>query len=294
MKSSLRQLTFIALLLTALPFFASCIFGPPPGGPETGYTIHGFIGESPEVPAQNETVYLLDGQTDQVINDIKTNVWGNYVFSSLPPDLYIIKVRDVKWGVLIKDRNERLDIDLSQPDGTMNYLGHYVKEAFGQDGGKRRSGSGSAGNNSQGGESGYGGWPPPYRKPTGTITWEDSSPEKLLYKFAGRWDSATSNTLHNIYLKPNGTFEDTYETGYSGQFVDQGGFQTGNWGAAGNEQGGGRWTIQGNLRQGTITLISPNGERTDYKYQVHCKGGECYGGEYFFNGKLYSVKYIYR
>jgi hypothetical protein len=138
------------------------------------------------------------------------------------------------------------------------------------------------------------GWPPPYQRPSGRSTWEDSSPEKLLYKFAGRWDSATSNTLHNIYLKPDGSFEDSYEAGYSGQFTDQGGFQTGNWGTAGNEQAGGRWTIQGSLRQGTITLIHGNGKRTDYRYQVHCRGSECYGSEYFFNGKLYSVKYIYR
>ena len=138
------------------------------------------------------------------------------------------------------------------------------------------------------------GWPPPYQRPTGRITWEDSSPEKLLYKFAGRWDSATSNTLHNIYLKPDGSFEDSYESGYSGQFVNQGGFQTGNWGATGNEQTGGRWTIQGSLRQGIITLVHRNGKRTDYRYQVHCRGSECYGSEYFFNGKLYSVKYIYR
>jgi hypothetical protein len=138
------------------------------------------------------------------------------------------------------------------------------------------------------------GWPPPYQRPTGKITNEDSSPEKLLYKFAGRWDSASSNTLHNIYLKPDGSFEDSYEAGYSGQFADQGGFQTGNWGAAGNEQAGGRWTIQGTLRQGTITLIHGNGKRTNYRYQLHCRGSECYGGEYFFNGKLYSVKYIYR
>jgi hypothetical protein len=95
-------------------------------------------------------------------------------------------------------------------------------------------------------------------------------------------------------LKPDGSFEDSYEAGYSGQFADQGGFQTGNWGAAGNEQAGGRWTIQGTLRQGTITLIHRNGKRTNYRYQVHCRGSECYGGEYFFNGKLYSVKYIYR
>ena len=26
----------------------------------------------------------------------------------------------------------------------------------------------------------------------------------------------------------------------------------------------------------------------------HCLGGECCGSEYFFNGKLYSVKYVYQ
>ena len=138
------------------------------------------------------------------------------------------------------------------------------------------------------------GWPPPYQRPLGSITWEDSSLGKLLYKFAGRWDSATSNTLHNIYLKPDGSFEDSYEAGYSGQFTDQGGFQTGNWGATGNENNDGHWTIQGTLRQGTIRLIYRNGNNTNYRYQVHCRGSECYGSEYFFNGKLYTVKYIYR
>jgi hypothetical protein len=138
------------------------------------------------------------------------------------------------------------------------------------------------------------GWPPPYQRPRGKITWEDSSSEKLLYKFAGRWDSATSNTLHNIYLKPDGSFEDSYEAGYSGQFTDQGGFQTGNWGATGNENTDGRWTIQGTLRQGTISLIYRNGKSANYRYQVHCRGSECYGSEYFFNSKLYTVQYIYR
>ena len=138
------------------------------------------------------------------------------------------------------------------------------------------------------------GWPPPYQRPVGRIAWEDSSLEKLLYKFAGRWDSVTSNTLHNIYLKPDGSFEDSYEAGYSGQFTDQGGLHTGNWGATGNENTNGRWTIQGTLRQGTLMLIYHNGNSTSYRYQVHCRGSECYGSEYYFNGKLYTVKYIYR
>ena len=166
------------------------------------------------------------------------------------------------------------------PDGSMTYC--------------RKSEKPSPQTRLQAGASTTKGWPPPYKRPDGSSSWEDSSPDKLLYKFAGRWDSASANTLHNIYLKPDGSFEDAYEAGYSGRFTDQGGFQTGSWGAAGNEQDSGHWTIKGSLRQGTISLFHRNGKRTDYNYQVHCRGSECYGSEYFFNGKLYSVKYIYR
>jgi len=144
------------------------------------------------------------------------------------------------------------------------------------------------------GKSSPSGWPPPYQRPSGRSSWDDAEPAKLLYKFAGRWDAATTNTLHNLYLKPDGTYEEAYESGYSGTFTDQGGYQTGNWGAAGAEQARGHWSIQGSLRKGQITLIDNNGKRNVYQYQVHCQGNECYGSEYFFNGKLYSVKYIYR
>jgi hypothetical protein len=138
------------------------------------------------------------------------------------------------------------------------------------------------------------GWPPPYQRPPGRSSWESSSPQHLLYKFSGRWDHYSGSTLENLYLKPDGTYDDASETSYSGVFTDQGGYQTGAWGAVGTGQGQGRWTIRGSLRQGTITLIRPDGNQRSFNYQVHCKGGECYGSEYFFDGKLYSVNYIYR
>jgi len=137
------------------------------------------------------------------------------------------------------------------------------------------------------------GWPK-YERPNKPMTGDESDLQSLLYKFAGRWDHVTSNTLTNLYLKPDGTYEESYEAGYGGQFQDQGGYQTGHWGATGAEQGQGRWTIRGTLKYGILTLIAPNGSRTAYQYKVHYKNGEYYSGEYFFNGKLYSVKYIYR
>lgn len=137
-------------------------------------------------------------------------------------------------------------------------------------------------------------WPPPYVKPQGRIDENNPSAQALLYKFAGRWANVTSNTMTNIYLKPDGTYEDAYESGYSGTFSDQGGYQTGNWGAAGAEQSGGRWWVEGGLRQGKLILVDRSGTKHVYNYRVHIQRGEVYWGEYYFNGRLYSVKYIYR
>lgn len=137
-------------------------------------------------------------------------------------------------------------------------------------------------------------WPPPYVRPQGRIDENNPGLQALLYKFAGRWDHVTSNTLTNLFLKPDGTYEFAYEAGYSGVFKDQGGYQTGNWGATGAQQARGRWKVTGGLRQGQLQLVDLNGRENEYAYQVHIKGGEVYWGEYFFNNQLYSVKYIYR
>lgn len=135
---------------------------------------------------------------------------------------------------------------------------------------------------------------PVYRRPGRTVAWSSGDPQALLYKFAGRWDRVSTNTLTNLYLKPDGSYEEAYEAGYSGTFTDQGGYQTGAWGAAGSQQAGGQWMISGTLEKGVLTLVSGDGSQTRLNYRVHVKNGEYYGGEYFFNGELYSVEYIYR
>ena len=134
---------------------------------------------------------------------------------------------------------------------------------------------------------------PIYARPAGRPAWNTTDPQTLVYKFAGRWAHTTGNTLSNLYLKPNGSYSDAYEAGYSGTFEDPGGYQTGAWGTAGAQQSGGHWTIQGTLEQGTITLHGNNGSRTVLNYQVYVRNGEYYG-DYYFNGKLYTVDYIYR
>ncbi|MFH2012637.1 MAG: hypothetical protein ABIJ37_08070 [Pseudomonadota bacterium] len=137
-------------------------------------------------------------------------------------------------------------------------------------------------------------WPPPYARPQGRIDEQNPGSQALLYKFAGRWDHVTRNTLTNLFLKPDGTYEEAYEAGYSGVFQDQGGYQTGNWGATGSQQARGNWKAVGSLRQGKLYLVNQAGRKSVISYQVHIRRGEVFWGEYFFNGKLYSVNYIYR
>jgi hypothetical protein len=137
-------------------------------------------------------------------------------------------------------------------------------------------------------------WPPAYVKPQPPFDEANPSPELLLYKFAGRWDHVTRNTLTNLFLKPDGTYEEAYEAGYSGNFTDQGGSQTGNWGATGAQQDRGYWMVVGGLRSGKLILRDQSGNETAYQYRVHIQNGEVYWGEHFFNNRLYSVKYIYR
>jgi hypothetical protein len=140
---------------------------------------------------------------------------------------------------------------------------------------------------------GMGKWPPVYARPA-EANIDAPSLQALLYKFAGRWDHITSNTLTNLFLKPDGTYAEAYESSYGGTFTDQGGYQTGNWGATGSENAQGTWRIEGSLRQGRIFLTSQNGNQTIINYQVHVKGGETFWGEYFFNNKIYFARYIYR
>jgi hypothetical protein len=134
---------------------------------------------------------------------------------------------------------------------------------------------------------------PVYGPPTEPVSEDAPSPQALLYKFAGRWDHVTTNTSTSVYLHPDGAYERSDEASYSGDF-EEGGSQSGGWGAAGAEQDRGQWMIEGSLTEGTLTLVDPNGDRFAVPYQVHVEDGETYWGEYLFDGELYQVTYVYR
>ncbi|OKY76140.1 MAG: hypothetical protein BM485_02505 [Desulfobulbaceae bacterium DB1] len=236
------QLSMLVSLLVSV-LIVSCVTMTPPGSPETGYTITGFVGESPEVPAASEPVTLLDGNSERPITSDTTNFFGKYTFAGLPPGLYILQVRKIKWAVLLQDRSERLDIDLSAPEGAMNYGGHYAKKAFAEK--TAAQGSGAK----------VGTTPPA------------GNDAKLAEQMAGIWWGYSGSTERKIALCPDGSYNDYRESGYSGSSADSLGNQTMAWGTASQGGGSGSWSIQGTTEQGTITVSYNNGKQKVIQYR---------------------------
>lgn len=106
---------------------------------------------------------------------------------------------------------------------------------------------------------------------------------QLVQHFSGRWANFTTNTSTWIEFRPDGTYNEQYESSYSGDL--SGG---GNWNAYGGDNAMGRWIVQGNMDQGRITVQLSDGREVYYDYRVHEENGQKYYGEYWFNGKLYG------
>ncbi len=90
----------------------------------------------------------------------------------------------------------------------------------------------------------------------------------LMQKFAGYYYSFSSagvgysgGTERKLMLCPDGRYYDSAESGYSG-----GAGTSGAWGTASQGSGGGRWSIQGNMNNGTITFSNSKGtNQVQYK-----------------------------
>jgi hypothetical protein len=231
-------------------FVTSCGFTPPPGSLQSGYSIYGFVGKTVEIPAAQENVLLLNGNTKQTIDMERTNQWGHYKFLGLPSGLYIVKVVDKQFPLFVKNKNLRQDIDLSAADGKMDVFGHYLKE------GLSTMGSGPPG-----------------------------EPE-LVRHFAGMWASYSGisggGTLLNYYFYNNGAFSDASESSYISETPDA------SYGSVGTDSSQARWKIQGNKQQGQITIISPDGSQRTVNYRVHVENGQPYWREYKFDDRHFS------
>ena len=234
MPFSLRYPTLF-IIVFAMLVTTTTVYG------KKGYAIKGFVGQTPTQAAPNTTVELLDGNTGKVVDGVTTNFFGKYKFSGLSSGVYIIQVGAFQKKVYVKQKDVRMDIDLSSPSGAMDYAGHFIKE--------QQKASASGNSNSSGAAN---------DKPNNA---------ELASQIAGTWWGYQGSTERKIGLCKNGSYRDSTESGYSGRSFDSGGNETIAWGSANQGGGAGTWTIQGNGQEGTIYVRYNNGNQMTLKYQ---------------------------
>ncbi|KPK86190.1 MAG: hypothetical protein AMS27_05600 [Bacteroides sp. SM23_62_1] len=108
----------------------------------------------------------------------------------------------------------------------------------------------------------------------------------LIQHFAGNWASFTTSTSTWMCFCSDGSYSEQYEAAYSGNFDDG----SGNWSAANQDSGQGRWTVRGTKEAGQIIVRMNNSQEIIYEYKVHQEKGYTYYNEYWFNGRHYSKK----
>lgn len=202
--------------------------------------LSGFVGLSSTQPASKVVVKLLDGESGKVLDMAETGILGRYKFEKLRPGLYVLQVGELKREVLLKDKDKRVDIDMSAKDGVArSFKTEDLVNALG----------GAA---------------------TGTTAGPAPGPNdpNLMQTMAGQYWGYQGSTEVKLALCSSGSFQEYSESSYSGRSNDSLGNQTGAWGAA--SQGGrrGNWSVQGNTRQGTINLAYAGGKPVAVRYQA--------------------------
>jgi hypothetical protein len=228
-----RPTTTLSLIAAGV-FLTSCA-SVPTGNAESGYHIYGFVGENSQTAAPGTTVLLVDGSTGKAMATDQADLLGKFDFSGLPPGHYQLKVGEIVQDIVIGAENVRRDIDLSNPNGSMNYAAAATKQL-------------AAG-------------------ATGTAQPAGPNDEELARQIAGTWWGYEGSTETKIGLCPDGSYTDFRESGYSGTMHDAGGTQTGAWGTASQSGGQGVWTIQGTTDSGTISVRYSNGNSATIAYR---------------------------
>lgn len=202
------------------------------------YKVSGFVGQSTSQAAPGVTVVLIHKDSGEMVGTDETNFFGKYSFKDISPGLYILQVEQVQRTLAVKDKNVRLDIDLSAKSGVMDYTKTGMS-ALGQ--------AASPGPNDP----------------------------QMMQTIAGEYYSFSGSTERQVMFCPDGKFSDSSESSYSGVSSDSLGNQTMAWGAAGQKGGSGLWAIQGTPRNGTISLSYKGGKKATIKYLAGPEKG-CY------------------
>ena len=95
--------------------------------------------------------------------------------------------------------------------------------------------------------------------------------------FVGKWSTYTKYSETHIYFYPNGTYQTSNSSSYGNSDASVGA----TWGMAHDNNNGGYWSVQGNMKRGRITLQGNNGSTQYIDYVIQ-------GKEMYFNGTLYG------
>lgn len=209
--------------------------------PKDEFRITGFVGLNSQQPAARQVVQLVEPESGKVLDMTETGMFGRYKFEKVKAGLYLVVAGEAKREVLVKDKDKRVDIDLSSKDGTMSYVRREdvqraIAQAAGAGGG---SGGPAAGQNDP----------------------------ALMQSMAGLYWGYEGSTETKMALCENGAFQFLSESSYSGSSRDSLGNQTMAWGAAGQSGDRGNWRVEGNAQQGTITLQHANGKTSTAQFR---------------------------
>jgi hypothetical protein len=247
MKANLRLLVFFPALLACGLIFAL----DQPARAVDDFTISGFVGTSSTSAAPRMNVVLYNRDTEKNVDSVQTGIFGKYTFKNVAPGTYLIKVGKISKEVVVVKRNMRVDIDLSAEDGVMDY-------------GKSAAPPAAAS--------------PQAAQPSGL---NDTS---LMQAMAAEYYSYSGSTERKVMLCGDGRYFNASESSYSGASSDSLGNQNLAWGTANQKSGSGRWVVQGNQQQGTITLSGNDGSRSEVRYQSTGEQG-CFR----FNGTTFCM-----
>lgn len=218
------------------------------------YKVSGYVLKNVSEHIPNVMVTLVHKDSGEVVGTDKADFFGWFTFKGIPPGVYIVRAENVQRTFAVKNKNVRADIDLASPVGapdlTKAALGIAAETAKGETGGP-------------------GGDPGP-------------TDPRMAQTISGEYYSFSGSTERKVMFCPEGTFFDSSESSYSGTGADSLGNQNMAWGSASQNQGSGKWAIQGTPQSGTITLAYKNGQKVAMKYQMGSSKG-CYN----FDGILY-------
>lgn len=241
------------IFISALMMGAASAQGPLQDKAKT-YKVSGYVLKNVSEHIPNVMVTLIHKDSGEVVATDKADFFGWFTFKGVPPGVYIVQAEGVQRTFAVKAKNVRADIDLVSPVGAPDLTKAALEIAA---------------ETARGDTSGPAGDPGP-------------TDPQMVQAIAGEYYSYVGSTERKVMFCPEGTFFDSQESSYSGTGADSLGNQTMAWGAASQNQGSGRWAIQGTQQSGTITLAYKGGKKVAMKYQMGSSKG-CYN----FDGVLY-------